>query len=113
MWGRIIRLNHRIVDWRPFDYITMDTTPEGTSLAKPPAGFATFALEELPDAHCRLSFRVRAHDRGFATRAKLLLFGPLIRKQWQGHYATLGRLIREEMTQAADTIAHAPQINGV
>jgi hypothetical protein len=55
---------------------------------------------------------VRAHDRGFATRAKLLLFGPLIRKQWQGHYATLDRLIREEMTQAAEAIANAPQING-
>jgi len=99
------RLNHRIVDWRPFDYITMETTPEGTSLAKPPAGLATFVFEDLPDAHCRIHFRVRAHDRGLVTRTKLLLFRPLIRKHWRGHYATLGRLIGKEMAQAASALA--------
>ena len=30
------RLNHRIIDWQPFDYIPMDTVSVGTSIAKPP-----------------------------------------------------------------------------
>ena len=71
------------------------------------AGHATFALEELPDAQCRLSFRLRARDRGFATQAKLFLFRSLIRKHWQGHYARLTKIIDEERTQAAGVVESA------
>ena len=42
------RMNHRIIDWQPFDYITMETVSVGKSIAKPPSGRATFAMQDLP-----------------------------------------------------------------
>ncbi len=102
------RLNHRVVDWRPFDYITMVTTPEGKSLAKPPAGMATFDFQELADSKCRIYLRMRATDRGMVTRMKLSLFRPLIKKIWHGHYATLDRLVREESARSIDAMAILP-----
>jgi hypothetical protein len=99
------RLNHRIVDWRPFDYSTMDTVPEGTALVKPPPGLATFDFEELDGGRTRVSMRIRLHERGILTLMMLMILRPLIRKQWRGHYAALDRLIREDLArsgQAAD-----------
>jgi len=103
-------MNHRIIDWQPFNYITMETISLGKSIAKPPNGQATFAMQDLPGGRCQVSMRVRAADRG--TRSKLMfwLFGGLIKKQWRDHYRVLARLVRDDMAQAdAATVTVAPQ----
>lgn len=87
------RLNHRYVDWRPFDYITSDTSSSGTSLAKPPSCLATFAFEQTSSKSCRLSFRVRVHDRRMVKLILFRLAKPLIVREWRGHYGRLAELL--------------------
>ena len=93
------RLNHRMVDWQPFDYLTMETISVGRSIKRPPHNFATFALEELPGNRCKLSFRVRLHNRSLLMRALFALVRPMFRREWAGHFATLTRVVREDTAQ--------------
>jgi uncharacterized protein YndB with AHSA1/START domain len=94
------RMNHRIIDWQPFDYISLETVSMGASIAKPPSGRVTFAMQDLPGGRCQVSMRMRAIDRGFLSKLKLSLFGWLPKKQWRNHYRVLARLIRDDMAQA-------------
>ena len=93
------RLNHRMVDWQPFDYLTMETVSVGRSIKRPPPSFATFALEELPGTRCKLSFRVRLHNRSLLMRALFAVVRPMVRREWAGHFATLTRVVREDTAQ--------------
>ena len=94
------RMNHRIIDWQPFDYISMDTISTGKSPAKPPSGQVTFALQDLPGGHCKISMRMRANDRGIVTKFKLGLMGWLPKKQWQDHYRALARILRDDLEKS-------------
>jgi uncharacterized protein YndB with AHSA1/START domain len=102
------RMNHRISDWQPFDYISMETTATGTSIMKPPDGDTTFELKDLGDGTCRLFMRFRAKNRGVLVRLKLTLAKPMAKREWQGHFDVLKRLLRED-TDRADA---APGIAG-
>lgn len=104
------RMNHRIIDFQPLEYISMETVSSGTSIAKPPSGRATFAMQDLPGGRCRVSLRMRAADRGILTKSMLSLFGWLAKKQWRDHYRTLAHLLRDDMAQAdiADPVASRP-----
>ncbi|MGR8919403.1 MAG: DUF2652 domain-containing protein [Gammaproteobacteria bacterium] len=104
------RLNHRIVDWRPFEYMTMDTTPTGRALIKPPRGLATFEFEDLGDGRSRVWMRMRAHDRGPLTRALLRLARPLLEKTWAGHYARLIEVIEGDRQAASAQTPTAPGV---
>lgn len=100
------RLNHRIIDWQPFDYISMETISVGRSIAKPPDSYVTFAMQDLPGDHCKVSMRIRAIDRSILSKLMLSLFGWLPKNQWRGHYRALERLIRDDMVlirAASDT----------
>ncbi|UCD80877.1 MAG: hypothetical protein JSW26_05450 [Desulfobacterales bacterium] len=104
------RLNHRIIDWQPFDYISTDTVSVGTSIAKPPNGRVTFAMQDLPGGRCKVSMRMHANDRGILSKLMLSLFGWLPKKQWRDHYRVLARLVRDDMARAeAATAAVAPR----
>ncbi len=94
------RMKHRISDWQPFDYISMETTATGRSIVKPPDSDVTFELQELGDGHCRLFMRIRAKNRGFWVGLKLSLARPMIRREWQGHFEVLKRFLREDMARA-------------
>ena len=93
------RLNLRIADWQPFDYLTMETFSMGRSIKRPPSCFATFALEELPGTRCKLSFRIRLHNRSLLMQALFAVIRPMVRREWAGHFATLTRVVREETSQ--------------
>jgi uncharacterized protein YndB with AHSA1/START domain len=94
------RLDHRIVDWQPFDYITMETVSSGRSLKKPPPSTETFALEELPADRCKLSFRVRLKNRNSPVRRLFALIRPLVRREWERHFEVLARVVREDVARA-------------
>jgi len=94
------RLNHRITDWKPLDYITMDTLAKGTWISRPPDSHVTFAMQDLPDNRCKVSMRIRAIKRDIPSKLKLSLLGFVPKRQWLGHYRVLSRLLKEEMAQA-------------
>ena len=94
------RMNHRMIDFQPLDYISMETVSVGTSLAKPPSGRVTFAMQDLPGGRCKVSMRMRAADRGILTKLMLSLLGWLPKKQWRDHYRVLARRLRDDMAHA-------------
>lgn len=94
------RLIHRVIDWRPFEFMSMETLAVGRSLAKPPSCFATFDFREMPGDHCAVTMRLQAIDRGWLTRWSLALIGWLVRRQWRDHYLELARLLRADMARA-------------
>jgi uncharacterized protein YndB with AHSA1/START domain len=94
------RLNHRITDWHPFDYISMETTAMGKSLRTPPACDITFEIQELERDRTRLVMRVRAKDPGVWMQLMLWLARPLIKREWQNHFAALKDLIGEDIARA-------------
>lgn len=90
------RLNHRIADWRPFEYLTMDTESVGDSLAKPPSGLATFEFEALEGQSCRVHMRMQMRNRGFVTRLFVVLLGWAVKRQLRSYYRRLDEIIRSE-----------------
>lgn len=44
--------------------------------------------------------RIRAKDRGLGKRLRLAVARPLIQREWQGHFAVLRRVLREDATRA-------------
>ena len=99
------RMDHRIVDWRPFDYITMQTESKGASLSKPPSGHVTFAFSPGGDGKTEISMRMRTRNRGLALRLMIRIMRGAILKEWHGHYATLGNLIREDVARGEQAVA--------
>jgi hypothetical protein len=94
------RLDHRMVDWQPFDYMTMQTVSSGRSVTKPPPSAATFAFEELPGERCKLSFRVRLANRSLVMRAVFALVRPVVRREWKRHFQMLARVLQEDAERA-------------
>ena len=89
-------LIHRIIDWRPFEYISMKTTSVGKSLAKPPSCLATFELNDLPNNRCSVAMRLYAINRNLFTNISMSLLGWLVKKQWRDHYQKLAKLLIED-----------------
>jgi uncharacterized protein YndB with AHSA1/START domain len=94
------RMNHRITDWHPFDYISMETTAMGKSSRKPPDCDITFEFQELERDRCRLVMRVRAKDPGVRIRLMLWLARPIIKREWQSHFVALKDLLGEDVARA-------------
>ena len=94
------RMSHRITDWRPFDYISMETTAMGKSVRKPPDCDITFEFQELERDRCRLVMRVRAKEPGVRVRLMLWLARPIVKREWQRHFEALNRLVGEDIARA-------------
>jgi uncharacterized protein YndB with AHSA1/START domain len=94
------RMNHRITDWHPFDYISMETTATGKSMRRPPDCDITFEFRELERDRCRLVMRVRTKDPSLWIRLMLWLARPVIKREWQSHFAALNRLLGEDVARA-------------
>ena len=90
------RMAHRIVDWRPFDYITMETNSAGGSLSKPPSGLVTFSFEQADEDATMISMRIRTANRSLALRLMVRLMRKKIVNEWEGHYQRLSSLIEAD-----------------
>jgi uncharacterized protein YndB with AHSA1/START domain len=100
-------LDHRITDWHPFDYLSMETTAMGRSMRKPPDCDITFDFQELEHDRCRLVMRVRAKNPGVWMRLMLWLARPIVKREWQNHFVALNRLLGEDVARA-DAATTAP-----
>jgi Protein of unknown function (DUF2652) len=89
-------LVHRAVDWRPFDYLTLDTTPISRGLLRLPRSLSTFEFAEEAPGRCVVTMRVRAQDRGLWNRLTIPLAAWIIRRQFGAHYAVLARVLEED-----------------
>lgn len=98
------RLNHRIVDWQPFRYITMDTKPLGRSLKAPPPGYCTFEFEPIGEDQCFLSMRLRVHNRGLGMRLLLAAIGRLVVREWENHYTVLNEVLADDASKVSPTV---------
>ena len=87
------RLNHRFVDWSPFDYMTLDSVSTGPSLKKPPPCLVTFVFEETSGESCRTTFRIRTHDKRLVMRFLMTLAKPIVYREWRAHYDRLRALL--------------------
>ena len=102
------RMEHRIVDWRPFDYITMQTNSSGGSLSKPPSGHVTFAFTPLEEDRTQISMRIRTANRSILMRLMVGIVKSAIIKEWGNHYATLDSLIREDVARGKQELTFGP-----
>ena len=94
------KLVHRIIDWQPFDYISMETKSYGKSITKPPTCKATFDLKELPGNHCSVSMRLYTIKRDVFTIIIIRFLKHFIEKQWRNHYRELILLLNEDESMA-------------
>lgn len=90
------KMVHRIVDWRPFDRITLHTIPSGLSLTKPLPCQVDFLLEPGVEGQCQLRFCARLRGVGLLTRLFFRLVKPLILRQWQAHFRKLQEVVAQQ-----------------
>jgi len=89
-------LVHRAVDWRPFDYLTLESTPVVRAPLTLPRSHSTFEFTEDGPGRCVVAMRVRAQERGLWTRLTMPLGIWLIRRQFRAHYEVLARVLEED-----------------
>ena len=89
-------LVQRAVDWRPFDYLTLDSALVIRGPLTLPRIRTTFEFAEDGPTRCVVSTRVRARDRGLLNRMKIPLAALVFRRQFRGHYKILARVLAED-----------------
>ena len=91
------RLVHRALDWRPFDYLTLETKPiTRRGPVTLPRSLSTFEFTEDGPGRSVVEMNVRAVDRGFLSRVTIPLAALVIRRQFRAHYAVLARILEED-----------------
>jgi hypothetical protein len=91
------RLVHRALDWRPFDYLTLETRPiTRRGPVALPRSLSTFEFTEDGPGRSVVEMNVRAVDRGFLSRVTIPLAALVIRRQFRAHYAVLARILEED-----------------
>jgi hypothetical protein len=98
-------MRHRIVDWRPFDRITMHSSSSGRSISKPPPCQADFLFEPAADGGCVLRFQVRLRQPRWFIRLMFTLVKPIVRREWQGHFLRLQQLVAQEIASLSPAAA--------
>jgi uncharacterized protein YndB with AHSA1/START domain len=99
------RMNHRVIDWQPLEYVSMATVSSGRSIKKPPEGYVTFELDDLPQGRSALHFRVRTRNRGLPMKILFSLVKPVIKREWEEHFAVLVRVLLEDVSRAEDAVS--------
>jgi len=89
-------LVQRAVDWRPFDYLTLESSLIVRGPLTLPRIRTTFEFTEDGPTRCVVSARVRARDRGLIDRMKIPLAAAVFRRQFRGHYQILARVLAED-----------------
>ena len=88
-------LVHRAVDWRPFDYLTLETTPINRGPIALPRSLSTFEFTEDGPGRSVVTMNVRAVDRGLLSCFTIPLAALVVRRQFRAHYAVLSRILAE------------------
>src|SRR5262249_61195761 len=89
-------LVHRAVDWRPFDYLTLETTPINRGPIALPRSLSTFEFAEDVPGRSVVTMNVRAVDRGLLSRITIPLAAGLIRRQFRAPYPVLAPRVQED-----------------
>jgi uncharacterized protein DUF2652 len=89
-------LVHRAVDWRPFDYLTLETTPINRGPIVLPRSLSTFEFTEDGPGRSMVAMYVRAVDRGLLGFVTIPLAALVIRRQFRAHYAVLARILEDD-----------------
>jgi len=97
-------LVHRAVDWRPFDYLTLETTPINRGPIALPRSLSTFEFAEDGPGRSVVTMNARALDRGLLSRITIPLAALVIRRQFRAHYAVLARILEEERREWAPEV---------
>lgn len=86
----------RYLDWRPYDYFTVERRSSGGGLLSmaPPGMTETLRLVERPDGGTTASYHVRALTRG--GRWKLMASRPIVRRQFKAMADALRRALAED-----------------
>lgn len=85
-------MRHRIVDWNPYEQITMHTEVSGRSPTRPWPCQAEFHFAPLSSSSCALTFRVRLRTSSRLRRFVFWLIRPMLRREWRGHFSALRAL---------------------
>ncbi|MEB3199288.1 MAG: DUF2652 domain-containing protein [Synechococcaceae cyanobacterium] len=85
-------MHHRIVDWTPYERITMHTDVNGRSPTRPWPCQAEFHFRAESSDACTLTFRVRLRTRSRFRRFLFVLLRPMVRREWQQHFHHLQSL---------------------
>ena len=89
-------LIHRAVDWRPFDYLTLETTPINRGPVALPRSLSTFEFTDAEPGRSVVAMYVRAVDRGPLSFVTIPLAALVIRRQFRAHYAVLARIVEDD-----------------
>src|SRR2546427_1036026 len=86
-------LVHRAVDWRPFEYLTLESTPVMRGPMKLPRSHSTFQFTPVGEGRGVVAMRVRAQERGVLGLVTIPVGVWVIRQQFRAHYAVLSRVL--------------------
>ena len=95
MHGKAILIED-VVDWRPFDYVTMDSL---VPIPDAPRAMVTYAFAETDDGGTHVEIRLgkpKAKDRAFFEK-----YGPGFVKDFEGDFASLKALMEGKAAPAA------------
>jgi len=92
-------LVQRAVDWRPFEYLTLESALIVRVPVKLPRIRTTFEFAEDGPTRCVVSTRVQARERGLLDRMKIPLAAAVFRRQFRGHYKILAQVLAEDAGQ--------------
>lgn len=97
-------MTHRIVDWQPFELITMHSGSTGRSITKPPPSQAEFHFEDNGDGTCVLRFVVRLREPGRLGRFIFRLVRPWVRREWKAYFDQLQRLTADDLARSREAL---------
>ena len=89
------------MDWRPFDYLTLETTPINRGPIALRRSLSTFEFTEDGPGRSVVTMNVRAVDRGLLSRIMIPLAALVIRRQFRTHYAVLARIVEKDRREWA------------
>jgi hypothetical protein len=89
-------LVQRAVDWRPFDYLTLESSLIVRGPIRLPRIRTTFEFAEDGPTRCVVSTRVQARERGLFDRMKIPLAAMVFRRQFRRHYKILAQVLADD-----------------
>lgn len=94
-------MQHRIVDWKPFHYVTMQTTTKGLSPTKPPPSQVDFIFEEGPTGVV-LRFIVRLYNCNVLQRWMFRLAYKWVYREWEDHFRRFREITAADYQRALE-----------
>jgi uncharacterized protein YndB with AHSA1/START domain len=93
----------RYLDWQPFSYYTAERLPSRRVFTAPPRMVETVEFSRREDGGTDVTYRFRMKDRGFGSRLKMRLLGPMARRMFSKDAGRLRTLIARRDGDARPT----------